>query len=181
MNIYIIGPGGVGKTTSGKILAKLLNYRFIDLDEEFCEKIDNIGKYIISNGYKNYCYRNSFLFYDILNKIAENNVIVLSSGFLVHEGLDSLTQKHLDTINNSGLPVLLLPSKNIKTSAKIVVQRQVSRNFGLNAAKEKEKILQRFPRYLKYGEVKIFSHDHPESIAHEMKKNIFQYLSYYKF
>ena len=58
MIIFIIGPGGVGKTTSGEILAKLLSYKFIDLDQKFCEQIENIGTYINNEGYKKYCYKN---------------------------------------------------------------------------------------------------------------------------
>lgn len=33
-NIYLVGITGVGKTTIGKILAKKINYKFLDLDEE---------------------------------------------------------------------------------------------------------------------------------------------------
>ncbi len=36
--IYLIGFMGVGKTTFGKKLAKLINYRFVDLDLMFEEK-----------------------------------------------------------------------------------------------------------------------------------------------
>jgi len=39
MTIFIIGSGGIEKTTSGKILANLLGYTFIDLDYEFCGQI----------------------------------------------------------------------------------------------------------------------------------------------
>jgi len=43
MKIFIIGPGGVGKSTCGPILASMLDCKFIDLDEEFCQRIVNIG------------------------------------------------------------------------------------------------------------------------------------------
>ena len=33
-NIFLVGPMGVGKTTIGKQLAKLLDYRFVDSDHE---------------------------------------------------------------------------------------------------------------------------------------------------
>ena len=33
--IQLIGPGGAGKTTTGGALAKRLDVRFVDLDEEF--------------------------------------------------------------------------------------------------------------------------------------------------
>lgn len=34
MRIFLIGPGGVGKSTTGNILAELIGYNFIDLDQE---------------------------------------------------------------------------------------------------------------------------------------------------
>jgi len=172
MNIFIIGPGGVGKTTSGKILANLLGYKFIDLDQEFCNQIENIGSYINEKGYKNYCYRNSELFYKILENNKDNYVFILSSGFLVHENLGDLVAKHRRTLQENGLSVLLLPSKSIKESADIVIKRQLSREFGLKKNREREKFVNRFPKYLKLGDVQIFPHDKPEFIAEQIKKEL---------
>ncbi len=81
MRVFIVGPGGVGKTTSGIILADKLGFCFIDLDQEFCTRIQNIGEYIKNNGYEKYCYTNSELFYSILKSAPEDFVFVLSSGF----------------------------------------------------------------------------------------------------
>lgn len=39
MKIFLIGPGGVGKTTCGAILANSLGYNFIDLDTEFASEL----------------------------------------------------------------------------------------------------------------------------------------------
>ena len=36
-NLYIIGLMGSGKTSIGKILSKMLNRRFFDIDEEIIE------------------------------------------------------------------------------------------------------------------------------------------------
>ena len=33
-NIFLIGPMGVGKTTIGRVLAKMMNLRFFDSDQE---------------------------------------------------------------------------------------------------------------------------------------------------
>ena len=172
MIIFIIGPGGVGKTTSGEILAKLLSYKFIDLDQKFCEQIENIGTYINNEGYKKYCYKNSELFYKILKNIKDNVVYVLSSGFLVHENLDDLVIKHKHTLKESGISILLLPSNSIKECCKIIVDRQLSRGFGLNKEKEKEKFISRFPKYLKLGDIQIFSYDKPELIAERIEKEL---------
>lgn len=172
MKIFIIGPGWVGKSTSWLILANQLDYIFIDLDTEFCNIIGNIGIYISENGYEKYCLENSKLFYNILNSDIENFVFVLSSGFLVHENLDELTLKHKQTLENSGISIMLLPSKSIDESVEIVVKRQLLRGFGLKEEKERVKFIHRFQIYKEFGDIKIFSHELPEIIAEKMKKEL---------
>lgn len=172
MNIFIIGPGGVGKSTCGKILANLLGYNFIDLDHEFCERVENIGVYINKFGYEKYCFENSKLFYDIIGQHLENFVFPLSSGFLIHENLDDLNTKHKQSLKDLGISILLLPSESLDESTRIVVDRQLSRGFGLKEDREKTKFIQRYPIYKELGDIKIFSHDKPEIIAEQMKKEI---------
>jgi len=171
MNIFIIGPWWVGKSTSGKILAELIGYKLIDLDREFTNELWNITTYIQKIWYENYCYENSDLFYKLLDQNTEDTVFVLSSGFLVHENLDKLTKKHKKTIKE-GLSILLLPYKSKGESTNIVVQRQLSRGFGLNEERERQKFRKRFDIYKKFGNIKIYSTDTPENIAKEMEKEI---------
>ncbi|MFH1561160.1 MAG: shikimate kinase [Patescibacteria group bacterium] len=165
MKVFIIGPGGVGKTTAGKILAKKLEHRFIDLDDEFCERIENIGVFIKTKGYTRYCYRNSELFFELLDETKENFVIALSSGFLIHEGLDDLVDKHKQALQETGVSVLLLPSKSLEESEGVMIERQMKRGFGLEENRERAKIRSRFPKYKTLGDIKVFSHDTPEIIA----------------
>lgn len=172
MKIFLIGPGGVGKTTCGEILAGLLGCDFIDLDMEFCKKFESIGLYIKKYGYENYCLDNSKLFYEILDKNTENFVFVLSSGFLVHEGLDELILKHRQTLSKIGISVLLLPATDLEKSARIVVRRQLQRGFGLQADREKIKFTSRFEKYKKMGDFQIFSDKEPKIIVGEIKRKI---------
>ncbi len=172
MKIFLIGPGGVGKSTCGEILANLLGYNFIDLDVEFCKRVENVGSYINSYGYEKYCLENSKVFYDILSQPWENFVFALSSGFLIHENMDELTLKHKKTLKDIWISVLLLPSESLDESMEIVVKRQLSRGFSLQEDKEKTKFIQRFPKYIKMWDIKIFSKDNPELIAQKMKKEI---------
>jgi len=176
MRIFIIGPGGVGKTTSGKILAKKLSYQFLDLDQEFCSRIQDIGRYIQEFSYASYCYQNSKLFYTLLGELSDNFVFPLSSGFLVHESLDDLTKKHQQTLQDIGCSILLLPSTSIEQSTEIVVARQMSRGFSLNEQREREKFTDRFYRYQEFGDTQIFSSDSPENIAEEMKNKILKLI-----
>lgn len=53
-NIFLIGLGGAGKTSVGKILAKILRYKFIDLDIEFCRRFGSPRAYIETYSYQVY-------------------------------------------------------------------------------------------------------------------------------
>ena len=173
MKVFIIGPGGAGKSTVGPILAKKINHNFIDLDQEFCDRVENIGIFIRDKGYHRYCHQNSELFYSILDKISGDFVFTLSSGFLVHEGLSDLTQKHLKTLRNKGISIFLLPSDSLEEGREIVVARQLLRGFGLNKEREVDKYTNRFHVYKGLGDIKIFSHQKPEKIAEKMKQQLF--------
>lgn len=177
MIIYIIGPGGVGKSTSGTILAKILEYNFIDLDTEFMKQVNHIGKHIKSYGYEDYCIKNSELFFKLSDAINSDTVFVLSSGFLVHEGLPDLGNKHQKKIKDTGISILLLPSKDIQESTEIVVSRQLNRGFGLQEDKERTKFISRYSEYQKYGDIKIYSKETPDEIAQLMKSRLEQFLN----
>lgn len=172
MKIFLIGPGGVGKSTSGKILAEKLGYKLIDLDMEFMNQVGHIGLFIESFGYEKYARKNSELFYLLLTNCNEDTVFILSSGFLVHKGLEELVSKHSKTIKTNGTSILLLPSKNKKEAVEIVVKRQIDRRIGLKEEDERRKIEERYDRYLKFGDIKVFSQNTPEEIAEEMIKNL---------
>jgi len=175
MRIFIIGPGGVGKSSSGKILSELISYEFIDLDQEFCNHIGIVGDFIGEFWYEKYCFENSKLFYDILGRGHKDFVFSLSSGFLVHKNLEILTEKHKKTLNDEWLTILLLPSKSIEDSTDIVVERQLWRWFGLNEKAERAKFIERYPIYEKLWDIQIFSHKKPEIIAAQMQKEILSY------
>lgn len=175
MNIFIIGPGGVGKSTAGKILAEKLGVAYIDVDREFERKFQNIQKYIKMHGYKKYCYQDSKLFYELLHTARNTVIFVLPSGFLVHEGYDTLTAKHKAALKHNGISVLLLPSKSLEESTKIVVQRELTRRPYLHADFERKKFISRYGKYKELGNIQIFSHDTPEKIAEEMRKKISAY------
>jgi shikimate kinase len=176
VRVFIIGPGGVDKTTSGKILAQKLNYDFIDLDIKFCEQIETVGTFIRNYGYPKYCHQNSKLFFKLLDENVKDVVMPLSSGFLIHEDQDNLVEKHNNAIKKNGISILLLPSKSLVVSEKIVVERQLKRGFGLKRNREQEKIRSRFPKYKVLGDIKIFSHSPPKIIATLMHRSLKEFL-----
>jgi shikimate kinase len=171
--VFIIGPGGVGKSTTGKLLAKSLGFNFIDLDLLFCKRIKLIPEYIKELGYKKYCEENSKLFDDILNKNTNEVVIALSSGFLVHEDSPELIKKHKKLLNEKGVSVLLLPAQTVEESLEIIIPRQTSRKYlNINEEKEKNKIRLRYPQYRQYGDIQIFSSGTPDKIVQLMRDEL---------
>jgi shikimate kinase len=170
MNIFIIWPWWVWKSTSWKILADRLWLKLIDLDQEFMKTIGNIWDYIHNIWYEKYYKKNSDLFSSLLKKHSSKYIFVLSSWFMTYT--DELTKKHLEKIQKNWISILLLPSKSIKKSIDIVVKRQLLRWFDLDYEKEKNKIEARYMIYKKYWDIKIFSHNTPENIVNEMIENI---------
>jgi len=168
--IFIVGPGGVGKTTCGRIFAEKISYDFVDLDSEFMGRIGHIGDHIEEQGYLSYCRKNSELFYELLSKQTKDTVFALSSGFLVHGDVDSDLKKHADSISDLGLSILLLPSESLEKTKAVVVGRQLGRGLNVKEDRERQKIRERFHRYLQFGNIKVFSTDSPESIAETMKQ-----------
>jgi shikimate kinase len=165
--VFIIGPGGVGKTTCGKIFAEKISFDFIDIDLEFMHRIGNIDSHIEEQGYLSYRRNNSNLFYELMKEQNNDTVFALSSGFLVH---DSDLTKHLNSIRNSGLSILLLPSESLEETEKIIVARQLSRGLNCKEDRERQKIRARFYRYLQLGDIKVFSSDSPQTIAEIMNQ-----------
>jgi shikimate kinase len=163
--VFIIGLGGSGKTTCGEVFANLIDYAFVDLDSEFMSRVGHIE----NREYLNYCRINSALFYELLKEQSKDTVFALSSGFLMHEEIDPELSKIKDSIQNLGCSILLLPSRSIEETEKVILSRQMSRGIGCQEESQRRKIRDRFPKYSKLGDIQIFSTENPTSVAEEMK------------
>jgi shikimate kinase len=172
-NIFVIGPAGVGKSTCGRILAEELGYAFVDLDSEFIERIGDIAKYIETEGYASYGTRNTDLFLTLVNEQKRDAVYAMSAGFLLYPEPVSRNARALSEL---GVSILLLPSGSLEESVEIVVGRVLARRPWLDREKETRKIIDRYPRYVQHGDIKIFSADSPSGIAEWMKKEYLDYV-----
>ncbi len=171
--VFIVGPGGAGKSTTGKLLAQKLNYNFIDIDTAFNQRIAPIPDYVQKNGYKLYCETNSSLVDQLLSNHNSRTVLAMPSGFLVHEDSPHLVKKHKQLISTFGVSILLLPSESLEESVEIIVERQLSRGFAdIVAEKERIVITRRHPLYLQSGDIKIFSSESPLDIATLMEQEL---------
>ncbi len=167
--VFIVGPGGAGKSTTGKLLAEKLDYKFVDVDAAFNSRIALIPYFVRDNGYKAYCETNSKLVEDLIAEYSSKIVMPLPSGFLVHEDSPELVIKHKSLLSANDVSILLLPSKSLDETIDIIVKRQLTRGFtDMIEEREREVITRRHPLYMHHGDIQIFSYKSPEQIANLM-------------
>lgn len=101
-NIYLIGPMGVGKTTVGSRLAKLIGYEFLDTDNELERRTGVTISHIFElEGEEGFRLRETRLLEEIAKR---NNYVIATGGGSV---LSDLNQK---TIKQSGQVIYLTAS-----------------------------------------------------------------------
>lgn len=99
MRIFLIGYMSSGKSTLGKVLAKRLNLKFIDIDESFEEKYKiTINDFFIKFGEPKFRELEQQLLISILN--IENAVISTGGGTPCY-------YDNLDLINENGVSIYL--------------------------------------------------------------------------
>ena len=162
--IFLLGPGGVGKSTLGRELARQLDWPLLDLDLEFCERLEVIGSFIAAHGYERYRAENLALAQRLVAAVPRPSVFVTSSGFLAaRQGTADHASAH--RIVATGYGITLLPSLEVEPATSIVVARQLTRGFGLERASEERKFRARFMVYREAGEMLVVSTSAPASIA----------------
>lgn len=162
--LYMIGPGGVGKSTLGKELAISLGFALIDLDQEFCQRIANIGLFIRAQGYVRYKTENSALAHALIFPLTEPTIVVTSSGFLSSDNPYDVGQANLSLVR-TGYSLTLLPSNEIEQATPIVVERQMRRGFELDRQREEKTFRERFELYKRLGDMVIISSSTAEETA----------------
>jgi shikimate kinase len=162
--LMLLGPGGVGKSTLGRALAAALGWHLIDLDFEFCERIEVIGPFIATHGYERYRAENLALAELLVGDAPPATVFVTSSGFLVAAaGTDD--RRRADRLVAGGYGITLLPSRDVETATSIVVARQLTRGFGFERQSEEQKFRKRFEIYREAGDMLVGSAAPPETMA----------------
>lgn len=162
--LFLLGPGGVGKSTLGRELAGVLNWPLIDLDLEFCKRLDLIGPFITRHGYQRYRDENLALAGVLLSEVTGPRIFVTASGFLAAPvgTPDNIEARRLVS---TGYGIVLLPSRDIEIATPIVVERQLQRGFGLQRTSEDQKFRQRFQILINEGDALVISQNLPSEIA----------------
>lgn len=146
--MFLVGPGGAGKTTVGTALAGRLGVRFVDLDAEFAARHGDISAYIDERGYAAYASANVDVFSTLASALEPHDVVALSSGFMtyandVHPDYPLWRQ----SIASNPATVVLLPSFELEVCVAETVRRQLARPFARSAEREEQVIRARFPAY----------------------------------
>lgn len=82
--IRLIGPGGVGKSTIGALLAQRLDVPFLDLDRHLAGRVGDISEYIDRHGYEAYARENIEAYCSLFRAEIRPGVVALSSGFMTY-------------------------------------------------------------------------------------------------
>lgn len=162
--IFLLGPGGVGKSTLGRALVAKLGWRLIDLDLVFCDEIGNIGAFIVDHGYARYRSENLALAQRLVAGLSGPCVFVTSSGFLA----EAVDRKVAEELIGGGFGIVLLPSLDIKAATDLVVERQMARGLGAVRELEGPKFRKRYRIYWEAGDMQVISISHPDKIAAEI-------------
>ena len=162
--IFLIGPGGVGKSTVGALLASRLGWDLLDLDLIFCDQVGVIGPYIAERGYEAYRSANLDLAESLVLDRDRPTIFVTSSGFLAAPQETDDHRRALSVLR-TGYSVTLLPSLDTNVATGIVVERQIKRPFGFTAESEADKFRARFGVYREVGDMLVASSDSPLVIA----------------
>jgi shikimate kinase len=162
--IFLLGPGGVGKSTLGRALAGRLDWPLIDLDLEFCEQIAEIGRFIRENSYEAYRAENLLLAQRLVAAAEGPMVFATASGFLA-AAPESSDYAQARALVGTGYGITLLPSLDIDHATELVVERQLKRGFGLEREGETRKFRERFGRYRGEGDMLVVFAAPAEDVA----------------
>src|SRR2546427_11186109 len=147
--IRLVGPGGVGKSTAGALLAQRLGVPFIDLDEEFIANVGDISLYLDAHGYDAYAERNLNVYFALAAAPGREAVLALSSGFMTYRrDIHSQYERCRRDIASNPSTFVLLPSLDLEVCVVEIVRRQISRPFARSAEREEQVIRARFPIYV---------------------------------
>jgi shikimate kinase len=146
--IWLIGPGGAGKTTVGAALAERLAVPFLDLDAEFAARHGDISACLAAHGYDVYAEQNVSLCSALAAESDAPKVIALSSGFMTYRNdLHPDYVRWRQHIASNQSTFVLLPSLDLETCVAETVRRQLGRAFARPAEREEHVIRSRFPIY----------------------------------
>ena len=166
-NVYLIGMMGSGKTTTGRVLAKLLSIPLVDLDELIVQKAGHSINDIFKTEGESY-FRN--LETEILKQVSNSSDQVVATG-----GGIVIDPENRNRLKTTGLVIYL------KTNTNVLWERVKSKKDRplLATSDPKQTFLELFqsrsPLYVENSQM-VFATDYktPEAVAEEIYEVCFQ-------
>lgn len=165
--IRLVGPGGAGKSTAGRVLAELLGVPFHDLDVRFAAQFGNIDAFIGAHGYSAYAHANVEVYRALGDR---RGVLALSSGFMtyapaVHPAYAEVRR----AVACAPATFVLLPSLDLEACVAETVRRQLARRLGgRSATREVAVARERFGIYVALPAPKVQTMRPPAEVAAEI-------------
>ena len=147
--IHLIGPGGSGKSTAGRMVAQLLGWPFLDLDRVFELEHGDIDDFIARERYATYAATNIEAYLKV--NVDGPGVFAVSSGFMTYP---DTAHVNLPAIRCSlvaqASTFVLLPSADLETCVAETLRRQRARGLPRRRtdSREEEVIRKRFRVYI---------------------------------
>jgi len=126
-NIVIIGPRCVGKTNTGIYLAKALNAEFIDSDPLIEKREGRTIKQIVEEkGWEHFRQLEAQLINEVTSNGAGKSIVFAPGGGAVAHQYEELRKQNVERLRAFGTVILLMPSKDLKESARIIRERMIN-------------------------------------------------------
>ncbi len=128
--ISLVGPRTVGKTTIGKELSNISDYKFINLDQFMSKKLKSYGGifgYVNKFSWNKYFKLVNTVLKDLIKKYKTKN-IVLDLGGGTTASRFSASKENAKFIRKISNVFLILPTKSKKENLEIIFKREYLRN-----------------------------------------------------
>jgi shikimate kinase len=167
VNIYITGPSGGGKTSAGKIVAKLLNRPFVNHDDLFEQRFGSIMEYWKKHQDEGLARAMAEIVREVHEK--DGQVIAPFAAAFAYAEAPRLPAENAQICKHNGFFVLLLPSRWDWRAIRILIHRNSYRpNYQVDRAWVERNYRQRTPVLKRLADVIIYDNTSPETAAQKI-------------
>jgi len=156
MNLVLMGYRGCGKTTAGLILARRLEYRFVDLDEAVCEYFGAINLREVFQRYGEAAFREAEQ--DVLEEQLARSQLVLALGG--GTPVQPRARRVLSDAGGAALRVYLRCGceelyRRVQADAKFTAARPSQSQLGSSVTQIESLVAEREPTYLELADLVV--------------------------